>query len=116
MRIPPETTHAERVSGVRAATRQIPLSNLSDTHERLTLLAQKRSENVFMESFLNVPSILGGLFPHNHQDIFTEHLIYDPTTFALHPQFLQPILNFIYPLLFYAFYGTLLYMLITYTL
>ena len=37
-----------------------------------------------------------GLFLHNHQEIFTEHLTYDHPAFALHPSFMQTILNFIW--------------------
>ena len=76
--------------------------------KKATLLARKYSENirwerswnVCMESFLNISECLFGLFPHYSQEIFTEYLTYDHPTFALHLQFTQTILNFIYIYLF----------------
>ena len=54
------------------------------------------------------------LFPHNHQETFTKHLTHDHLTFALHPQFMQNTLNFMYSILLYALCWTMLN--ITYTL
>ena len=46
--------------------------------------------------FLTFYDRLFGLFLHHHHEIFTEHLTQDYPSFALHPQFIQTILNFIY--------------------
>ena len=84
---------------------------MNSTDYKTILLAQKRSEKLFLwKVFLTFSERLCGSFPHKNQGIFTDHMTSDNPIFTNHPKFMQSIFNFIYFKLFHVLCGKMLKM------